>query len=86
MAAETAVIAATADRHTVVHRPEDRTAAAAIPRRHRIARAPLEEALAAAPDRMEAPVVPTEAARMEARVLTEAIAEAEPVQSLPNAA
>jgi hypothetical protein len=40
----------------------------------------------AAPDRMEAPVVPTAAARMEARVLTEAIAEAEPVQSLPNAA
>jgi hypothetical protein len=69
-------IAATADRLPAV-----RTVAAAIRRRHRIARAPTE-AIMAAPDRMGAPVTTAApdrtAARAEARAPMEAIPDAEP--------
>lgn len=62
-----------ADHPTVDRRPEDRMVGAAIQRPRRMGRVPLEEALMAAPDRMGVLVPP--AARMEAQVLTEAIAE-----------
>jgi hypothetical protein len=80
--AATAGIAVTAGHPMVVHRPEDRTAGGAIPRRRRIAQVPLEEAITAVPDhtaalagaRMAVPAGARTGARVV--VLTEAIAEA----------
>jgi hypothetical protein len=56
----------------------------AIHRPRRMGRVPLEEALMAAPDRMGVLVPP--AARMQAQVLTEAIADLGLIWSQPNAA